>query len=121
MPGESSFKPSEMTEVLRKDNQQVEKFLSKLLLKYAVFELTDLSPPHPFLHPTFYSFKFRDSSGASHSFDYGIECSRHLNDKYKGLVQAFESFFESRRISDKFYEQETAEKSRAKERWWKFW
>ena len=101
---ENAFQRSRVTEVLAKDKQQVEEFLSKLVTQFNVYELTDLEPPYPFLHPTFYSFSFRDSAGRSHSFDYRIECLTHLDEKYRGLVEEFESFFESRRIFAKFYE-----------------
>lgn len=103
-PGESRFRPSEMTEVLAKDNQQAAEFLRKLSAEFNVYELADLKSPYPFLHPTFYSFSFRDSSGGGHSFDYQIECSNHLDGKYRELVQEFDNFFESRRVFDKFYE-----------------
>ena len=98
----------------------MEMFLEKLSEKFDVFALGDLKPRYPFLHPTFYSFSFQDSSGAVHSFDYSIECSRHLDEKYKQLVQTFDSFFERKRISDKFSEQGERGKSDSKSRW-KFW
>lgn len=93
-----------MTEVLVKDYQQVEQFLEKLSTDFDVYELSDLKPSYPFLHPTFYSFSFRDSARKSHNFEYHIECSTHLDEKYKGLVQEFDDFFESRRVFDKFFE-----------------
>ena len=107
---ENHFKPSHMTEVLVKDHQQVEEFLRKLSTEFSVYELVDLKPSYPFLHPTFYSFSFRDSAGSSHSFEYQIECSNHLDEKYKGLVQEFDSFFESRRVFDKFFESQRRNK-----------
>ena len=119
-PGERSFQPSELVEILTKDNRQVEMFLEKLSERFNVFALGDLKPRHPFLHPTFYSFCFQDSSGADHSFDYSIECSEHLDEKYRQLVQTFDSFFERKRIFDKFFEQGERGKSDSKG-WWKFW
>jgi hypothetical protein len=93
-----------MTEVLAKDNRQAAEFLRKLSAELNVYELADLKSPYPFLHPTFYAFSFRDSAGGGHSFDYQIECSNHLDEKYRELVQEFDNFFESRRVFDKFYE-----------------
>lgn len=97
-------KPPHLSEVLVKEQQQVEEFLRKLSTDFNVYELADLKSPYPFLHPTFYSFSFRDSAGQSHSFEYQTECSNHLDEKYERLVQEFDSFFESRRVLDKFYE-----------------
>ena len=102
--GSTGFKPWYMTEILQKEKQQVEEFLRKLSTEYKVYELASLKPPYPFLHPTFYSFSFRDGAGQTHSFEYKIECSNHLDEKYQRLVEEFESFFESRRIFAKFYE-----------------
>ncbi|HEX6290489.1 MAG TPA: hypothetical protein VFZ66_14975 [Herpetosiphonaceae bacterium] len=102
--GQTRPKPSHMTEVLVKDQQQVEAFLRKLATEFNVYELADLKSPYPFLHPTFYSFSFRDSAGKSHSFEYQIECSHHLDERYKGLIQEFDSFFESRRVFQAFFE-----------------
>ncbi len=102
--GEHHFKPSHMTEVLVKDHQQVKEFLRKLSTEFNVYQLTDLKSPYPFLHPTLYSFSFRDSAGKSHSFTYQIECSNHLDEKYKGLIQEFDSFFESGRVFNTFFE-----------------
>ncbi len=112
-----------------KDNRQVEEFLRNLSVKFGVFELTDLETRH-WLHPTSYTFNFRDSSSAEHSFKYMIDCSNHLDERYKRLVEAFDDFFELERISKKFYEQEQqkeaqerqerAAQERAKKRWWKF-
>ena len=93
-PGERSFQPSRVTEVLRKDQPQVEAFLRRLSDEFQVFELTDLKSPYPFLHPTFYSFSFGDSAGRTHSFNYQIEAV-HLDARYQALVAAFHSFFES--------------------------
>ncbi len=87
-----------------KDHQQVDQFLSKLSTEFNVYELVDLKSPYPFLHPTFYSFSFGDSAGKSHSFEYHIECSTHLDEKYQRLIQEFDSFFESRRVFDTFFE-----------------
>lgn len=103
-PAAGHFDPTHMTEVLVKDHRQVEEFLRKLSAEFNVYELADLKSPYPFLHPTFYSFSFRDSAGRSHGFEYQIECSNHLDEKYRGLVQEFDSFFESRRVFDKFFE-----------------
>lgn len=98
------FKPSHITEVLVKDRQQVEEFLRKLSTEFNVYELGGLKSPYPFLHPTFYSFNFRDSAGKSHSFEYQIECFNHLDEKYQGLVKEFDSFFESERVFSKYFE-----------------
>jgi hypothetical protein len=98
-PGERSFQPSTMTEVLHKDGREAADFLSRLALVYKVFELEGRAGPHVFLHPTSYSFGFTDSEGNSHGFEYGIEASRHHDDTYRGLVEEFEQFFEVRRIS----------------------
>ena len=102
--GKHYFKPSSMTEVLVKDRQQVEEFLRKLSTEFNVYELADLKSPYPFLHPTFYSFSFRDSAGKSHSFEYQIECATHLDEQYKRLIQEFDSFFESKRVFGAFFE-----------------
>lgn len=109
-PVEHHFEPSHLTEVLSKDRQQVEEFLGRLSAEFNVYELTGMKSPYPFLHPTFYSFSFRDSAGASHSFEYQIECSNHLDEKYRRLIQEFESFFESRRVFDKFFESQRRNK-----------
>ena len=95
--------PSHLTEVLVKERRQVEEFMDRLSTEFNVYELTDLSPAHPFLHPTFYSFSFRDSAGRSHGFEYHIECSNHLDEKYRRLVEEFQNFFESARVFDKFF------------------
>lgn len=97
------FRPWYMTEALLKDKQQVEEFLRKLATEYNVYELANLKLPY-FLHPTIYSFSFRNAAGQTHSFEYRIECSTHLDEKYRRLVEEFESFFESRRVCAKFYE-----------------
>ncbi len=119
-PGESTFKRSELAEILIRDNRRVERFLGKLSEEFDVFALGGLEPSHPFLHPTFYSFSFQDSSGAAHSFQYSIECSRHLDKRYERLIRTFDGFFESKRIFDKFYAQEQPGESEQKS-WWKFW
>lgn len=93
-----------MTEVLAKDGRQVEEFLVRLTDEFGVYELTDLKSPYPFLHPTLYSFSFRDSAGEAHGFEYQIECSNHLDDNYRSLIEEFESFFESRRVFAKFFQ-----------------
>jgi hypothetical protein len=103
-PGERSFLPSTMTEVLHKDGREVADFLSRLALVYKVYELEGRAWPHAFLHPTFYSFGFTDSEGAGHAFEYSIEAGRHHDDTYGGLVAEFEQFFEARRIARAFYE-----------------
>ena len=112
-PSETAFQPSHLTEVLVKDHRQVEEFLRKLSTEFNVYELADLEPPYPFLHPTFYSFIFRDSAGRSHSFEYRIECSNHLDERYKGLIQEFHIFFESERVFNKFFESERGNKWRS--------
>lgn len=93
-----------MTETLSKDQLRVEEFLGKLSTEFNVYEMVDLKPSYPFLHPTFYSFSFRDSAGKSHSFEYQLECSNHVDEKYKGLIREFDGFFESERVFDKFFE-----------------
>lgn len=104
LPPESESAPPHMTEVLAKERQQVEEFLRKLSAEFNVYELGDLKPRHPFLHPTFYSFSFLDSAGRSHSFEYQIECSSHLDEKYKRLLEEFDGFFEGGRVFNKFFE-----------------
>jgi hypothetical protein len=101
--GKDRFEPGHRTEVLVKDHQQVEEFLRRLSTEFNVYELADLKPSYPFLHPTFYSFSFRDSAGKSHSFTYAIECAHHLDEQYKELIQEFDSFFESSRVFDAFF------------------
>jgi hypothetical protein len=105
-PGERSFQPSTMTEVLHKDGREAADFLSRLALVYKVFELEGRACPTVFLHPTFYSFGFKDSEGSSHVFEYSIEAGRHHDDTYRGLVEEFEQFFEARRIARSLYEGE---------------
>lgn len=97
-PGERSFQPSTRTEVLHKDDRLVGDFLSRLALVYKVFELEGRACPTVFLHPTIYSFGFKDSEGFSHVFEYSIEAGRHHDDTYRGLVEEFEQFFEFGRI-----------------------
>lgn len=82
----------------------MEEFLRRLSAEFDVYALADLKWPYPFLHPTFYSFSFRDAAGASHGFEYRIECLNHLDERYQRLVQEFEGFFESRRVFAKFFE-----------------
>lgn len=72
----------------------MEEFLRRLSEEFNVYELSDLKSPYPFLHPTFYSFSFRDGAGGSHSFEYRIECSNHLDERYERLIHEFHSFFE---------------------------
>ncbi len=120
-PGETRFKPSEMEEVVHKDLQQADKFLGKLTSKYRVQELHDLAPDHPFLHPTSYSFSFEDASSKTHSFTYSIECSRHIDPRYQGLVQSFEAFFPGAEVMNRFAERERREQERDERPWWKFW
>ncbi len=100
-PGASQ---SQLTEVLSKDARQVEEFLRRLSAEFDVYGLNDLKSPYPFLHPTFYTFAFRDSAGGGHGFEYQIECANHLDERYKRLVEEFERFFETRRAFAKFYE-----------------
>lgn len=95
---------TQLTEVLTKDGRQVEEFLGRLSAEFDVYGLTDLKSPYPFLHPTFYTFAFQDSAGAGHGFEYQIECANHLDERYEGLVRAFELFFESERVFAKFFE-----------------
>jgi len=95
--GERASQPSAKTQALVKDKEQVEQFLHWLSTEFNVFELGDLKSPYPFLHPTFYSFSFRDAAGRDHSFSYQIECLNHLDARYQGLIEAFHSFFESRK------------------------
>lgn len=103
-PGERSFRPSTTTQVLHKDGREAADFLSRLALVYQVFELEGRACPTVFLHPTFYSFGFTDSEGASHAFEYSIEAGRHHDDTYRGLVEEFERFFEAGRVAQSFYE-----------------
>ena len=94
-PGATSFQPTAQAQALSKDTPQVEQFLRQLSTEFNVFELSDLKPSYPFLHPTFYTFSFQDAAGRQHSFRYDIEGSHHLDASYQGLVEAFHSFFES--------------------------
>ena len=103
-PGERSFQPSTMSQVLHKDGREVADFLSRLAREHKVFELEGRACPHVFLHPTFYSFGFTDSEGISHVFEYSIEAGRHHDDTYRGLVEEFEQFFEARRVARSLYE-----------------
>lgn len=103
-PGERSFLPSTMTQSLHKDDREAADFLAGLAHEHKVFELEGRAWPHAFLHPTFYSFGFTDSEGASHAFEYSIEAGRHHDDTYRGLVEEFERFFEARRVAQNFYE-----------------
>jgi hypothetical protein len=105
-PGERSFQPSTMTQVLHKDDREVADFLDRVALEFKVFELEGRSCPHVFLHPTFYSFCFTDSEGISRVFDYSIEAARHHDDTYRRLVEKFEQFFEARRVARSFHEGE---------------
>lgn len=135
-PGVDLYEPPRMEEILVKEKHQVEEFLRKLSEEFGVFELTDLETMH-WLHPTYYSFGFQDSSGTkAHVFSYRIDGSHHIDERYKRLVEAFDDFFERERISRKFYEQivrpeeqkwlelkeqERKKQKRATKRWWKFW
>jgi hypothetical protein len=94
-PGERAFQPSSTTRALVKDKQEVQAFLRQLGADFNVFALGDLKSPYPFLHPTFYTFRFHDAAGRQHSFNYEIEGSHHLDPRYQRLVEAFESFFRS--------------------------
>lgn len=100
----SSLGGTRLQETLPRDRRQVEAFLEKLSAELRVYELTDLSPTHPFLHPTFYTFGFRDSEGAAHGFEYRVECSNHLDERYARLVREFQRFFESERVFARFFE-----------------
>ncbi|HEX8557756.1 MAG TPA: hypothetical protein VF668_06635 [Pyrinomonadaceae bacterium] len=105
-PGEKSFQPSTMTQVLHKDDREAADFLAVLAREHKVFELEGRACPHAFLHPTFYSFDFTDSEGTSHVFEYSIEAGRHHDDAYRGLVEEFERFFEAKQVAHSFYERE---------------
>lgn len=105
-PGERSFRPSTTTEVLHKDGPEVADFLSRLAREYKVFELEGRACPTVFLHPTFYSFGFKDTEGVSHAFEYSVEAGRHHDDTCRGLVEEFEQFFEARRVARSIYEAE---------------
>jgi hypothetical protein len=105
-PGERAFQPSTMTQVLHKDDREAADFLAGLALGHKVFELGGSDFPRAFLHPTFYSFGFTDSEGVSHVFEYSVEAGRHQDDTYRALVEAFEQFFEARRVARNFYEGE---------------
>ncbi|HEV2864321.1 MAG TPA: hypothetical protein VGX48_25205 [Pyrinomonadaceae bacterium] len=105
-PGERSFQPSTMTQVLHKDGREAADFLSGLALVHRVFEVEGRACPHAFLHPTFYSFGFTDSEGVSHAFEYSIEAGNHHDDTCRELVEEFERFFEARRIERSLYEGE---------------
>lgn len=107
---ESHSNPAQLIETLGKDLRQVEEFLGKLSTEFSVYELIDLKSPYPFLHPTFYSFSFLNSAGECHSFKYQIECSNHLDERYKRLIQEFDRFFESGRVFDKFFESQRRNK-----------
>lgn len=100
---EHPFRSSGLTEVLTKDRQQVRAFLEQLSTEFNVYALTDRESPYPFLHPTFYTFSFRDAAGTEHGFGYRIEGSNHVDARYQRLIEAFDSFFESRRVFDTFW------------------
>lgn len=104
--GKPQLERSQLTEVLEKEDWQVKEFLNKLSTDFNVYKLVDLKPQYPFLHPTFYSFRFRDSEDKQHCFKYHIECSNHLDETYERLIQEFDSFFESRRIFNTFFERQ---------------
>jgi hypothetical protein len=106
VPEEYSFRPSGLTEVLTKDQRQVRAFLERLTTEFRVYELTDRESPYPFLHPTFYTFSFGDAVGTNHSFTYRIEAAKHVDARYRRLIEAFDSFFESRRVFDAFWRSE---------------
>lgn len=108
--GENYSNPSQMIETLGKTRREVEEFLGKLFTEFNVYELTDLKSPYPFLHPTFYSFSFRDSAGKGHSFEYQIECSHHLDETYEALTREFDRFFESDRVFANFFERQRRNK-----------
>lgn len=123
-PGERSFRPSTMTQPLHKDDREVADFLSRLAREYKVFELEGRACPTVFLHPTIYSFGFRDSEGVSHVFEYSVEAGRHHDDTYRGLVEEFEQFFEARRVARSLYEAEvklpepTGRRGRLRRKFW---
>lgn len=100
----NQWRTSSITETLAKDQQQVEIFLAKLASEFHVYELADLSWSYPFLHPIFYTFSFQDSAGQSHRFEYRIEGSHHLDQRYRRLIAEFNSFFESERVFNTFFE-----------------
>lgn len=100
---EPCFRSSGLTEVLTKDRQQVRAFLEQLATEFNVYALTDRESPYPFLHPTFYTFSVRDAAGRDHRFGYRIEASKHVDERYQRLIEAFDSFFESRRVFDTFW------------------
>jgi hypothetical protein len=105
LPGPGrSHSPPPLNETLAKERRQVEEFLERLTTEFGVCGLGDLRPPYPSLHPTFYTFSFRDSAGESRGFEYQIECSTHLDERYRRLVQEFEAFFETRRAFDRFFQ-----------------
>ena len=99
----NQLRMSSSTETLTKDSQQVEAFLAKLTTELHVHELTDLKWSYPFLHPIFYTFSFQDSAGQSHRFEYQIEGSHHLDERYQRLIAEFNSFFESERVFKQFF------------------
>ena len=123
-PGERSFRPGRMTQVLHKDGREVTDFLSRLALVYKVFELEGRACPTVFLHPTFYSFGFNDSEGLSHVFEYSIEAGRRHDDTYRALVEEFEQFFDAGRIARSIYEAEigrpepTGRRGRLRRKFW---
>lgn len=100
---ENHFRSSGLSEVIKKDQQQVRAFLERLSTELNVYALTDRESPYPFLHPTFYTFSFGDAAGRSHSFSYRIEASNHVDEQYQRLIEVFDSFFESRRVFDAFW------------------
>lgn len=100
----NQLRTSSITETLAKAPQQVETFLQKLVTELHVYELTDLKWSYPFLHPIFYTFSCQDSDGQSHGFEYQIEGSNHLDERYQRLIAEFNSFFESERVFKRFFE-----------------
>lgn len=119
--GDRAFEPSRMTEVLAKGKEQVDAFLDKLVSEFGVLEWSDLKPSHACLHPRFHTFRFRDSAGKGHTFQYQIESSNHLDPRYKALIDEFEQFFEGRRLADAFLERSRRTASPQASSWWKFW
>lgn len=99
----NQLRTSSITETLAKDQQQVEIFLAKLASEFHVYELTDLSWSYPFLHPIFYTFSCQDSAGQSHRFEYQIEGSNHLDERYQRVIEEFSRFFESERVFSRFF------------------
>lgn len=122
-PGERRFRPRELSVSLDKAGREAAEFLARLAAEHRVFELADLPCPTVFLHPTFYHFHFVDARGESHDFEYSVEAGRHHGDAHRRLVEDFEQFFESERVSRSFYEGAGADETPPEEParpWWRF-